>query len=93
MSARTPRVFAEKRRIRRARRYRRARCVFNNGASVLDVTLRDITPVGAKIAGDQLFCLPETFELGIRDGDGGYSVRGVRVVWLAAATAGLEFVD
>ena len=84
---------AEKRRAPRARRLRQARCVFNNGSSSLDVTLRDISPGGAQIVGDALICLPPTFELRIHDGRGGYSARQARVVWSKTRSAGLEFTD
>ncbi len=73
----------------RPRRLRQARC----GASSLDVTLRDISSLGARIAGDGLFCLPQTFELRIHDGVGGHSARNVRLVWSTAGTAGVEFID
>ncbi len=89
----TPPAYAEKRRAPRARRLRQARCVFNHGSSTLDVTLRNISLTGANIAGDALICLPPTFEFQIHDGFGGYSGRQARLVWLRAATAGIEFID
>ncbi len=84
---------AEKRRAARARRLRKARCVFNQGASTLDVTLRDLSLTGANIAGDALICLPPTFEFQIHDGFGGYSARQARLVWSKGMTAGIEFID
>ena len=51
---------AEKGRSPRVRRLRQARCVFNNGSSSLDVTLRNISRTGANIAGDATICLPPT---------------------------------
>src|SRR5271165_3631581 len=84
---------AEKRRAPRARRFRQARCVFNNGASTLDVVVRDLSPLGARIAGDQLIVLPAAFEFRILDGFGGYSARKARIVWAKGATAGVEFLD
>jgi hypothetical protein len=86
-------TFSEKRRTHRARQLRQARCVFNEGASVLDVTLRNISPTGARIAGHELICLPKTFELRVQDNLGGYSARKARLVWTDGATAGLEFID
>jgi hypothetical protein len=93
MSSSAPPPYAEKRRTIRARRLRQARCVFNGGSSTLDVTLRDISPLGARITGDALACLPPTFELRILDGLGGFSARQVRLVWTRGATAGIEFID
>ena len=84
---------AEKGRSPRVRRLRQARCVFNNGSSSLDVTLRNISRTGANIAGDTLICLPPTFEFQILDGYGGYSARLARLVWSRGATAGIEFTD
>ncbi len=92
MSGRTP-PFAEKRRSLRSKRLRRGSCVFNNAASTLDVTVRDIAPGGARITGHELFCLPQTFELRILDATGGYSARTARIVWRNAKDAGLAFID
>ena len=84
---------AERRHAPRSRRLRQARCIFNNGSSSLDVTLRDLSPAGARIVGDALICLPPTFELRIHDGFGGYASRQARLVWSKGASAGLEFID
>ncbi len=88
----SPAPVAEKRRARRVRRLRQALCVFNNGTSTLDVTLRNVTPLGARLLGDGLYRLPKTFELRIRESDGGYEARKARLVWSAAETAGIEFI-
>jgi PilZ domain len=88
-----PPVFSEKRAAHRARRLLQATCVFNEGKSVLDVTLRDISPAGARIAGHELIYLPKTFELRVHDRVGGYSSRKARLIWTDGATAGLEFID
>jgi hypothetical protein len=85
--------FSEKRRSHRAKRLRRASCVFNNASSTLDVTVRNIAPEGARIAGHELFCLPHTFELRILDETGGYSARMARIVWRDKTSAGLTFID
>jgi hypothetical protein len=55
--------FSEKRSLYRARRSRPAHCVFNEGATVIDVVLRDISPAGARIGGAEVAGLPQTFEL------------------------------
>ena len=87
-----PDSYADQRRSVRTRRLRQARCVFNNGASSLDVTLRDVSAVGARVIGDGLVFLPRTFELRIHEGDGAYSARRARLVWTDGRTAGLEFI-
>ena len=86
-------IFSEKRRSHRAKRLRRASCVFNDGTSTLDVTVRNIAPEGARIVGHELFCLPKTFELRILDETGGYSARAARIVWRDVNSAGIEFID
>jgi len=88
----TPDSFADQRRSPRTRRLRQARCIFNNGNSSLDVTVRDLSAVGARVVGDGLVCLPRTFELRIHEGAGVYSARRARLVWTDGSTAGLEFI-
>ena len=86
-------LHPERRRLRRARSLRRARCVFNGGKSTLDVTVRDISPAGARIAGNELIWLPRTFELQIYDSGGAYASRQARLMWLKGSSAGVEFID
>lgn len=86
-------VFADQRGPHRARRIRPARCVFNQGTTVLDVALRDISPVGARIVGRELTALPKSVELQIPDGSGGYSARPALVVWSNGRAAGLKFIE
>ena len=85
--------FSERRRLLRARRLKRARCVFNNGASVFEVMLRDISPAGARIFGNELHWLPKTFELQILNSLGAYASREARLIWIKGGAAGIEFVD
>jgi hypothetical protein len=87
-----PDSFADQRRSVRTRRLRPARCIFNNGASSLDVTLRYVSAVGARVIGDGLVFLPRTFELRIHESDGIYSARRARLVWTDGRTAGLKFI-
>ena len=88
-----PAVHAEKRALARARQSRPARCVFNGGATVLEVAVRNISPLGARIVGAGVAGLPATFELRIPDGFGDYSARQARLVWSRGAAAGLRFID
>ena len=85
--------FVEQRRFPRSRRLRQALCVFNNGASSLDVMVRDVSAKGARVIGDGMVLLPKTFELRIRDGDRLQSARTARLVWTDGRTAGIEFID
>ena len=66
--------------------------MFPDGASSLDVTPRDMSPLGARIAADELLCPPQTSELRIHNG-GGYAARNARPVWSKRATAGVQFID
>lgn len=90
-----PNSSADQRHSLRTRRLRRARCVFNNGASTLDVTLRDVSAGGARVVGDGLASLPRTFELRILEGDGVRvsSARRARLMWTDGRTGGLEFIE
>ena len=91
--------YAEERRSPRVLRLRKARCIFNNGSSSLDVTLRNISFTGANIvsftcaniADDAPISLPPTFEFQILDDFGGFSSRHARLIWSRGATAGIEF--
>lgn len=93
--------YADKRRSPRVLRLRKARCVFNNGLSSLDVTLRNISFTGANIvsftsaniADDAPISLPPTFEFQILDDAGGYSGHHAHLIWSRGATAGIEFTD
>ena len=93
--------YVEKRRAPRVLRLRKARCVFNDGSPSLDVTLRNISFMGANIvsftgeniASDALSCLPPTFEFQILDASGGYSGHHAHLIWSRGATAGIEFTD
>ncbi len=85
--------YTEKRRVPRSRVFRKARCVVDTGGLTLDVTIRDISLNGARITGEGLDVLPQTFEVRILDGYGRYSSRQARLVWARGRTAGLEFLD
>jgi hypothetical protein len=93
MLERSTRPISEKRGALRLRRTREAACVFDDGASLVTVRVRNLSPKGARIAGDGLLGLPPTVELRIKDSLGGVSARLARVVWLKPKAAGLEFVD
>jgi hypothetical protein len=80
------------RRFLRIRQLRRAQCVLNNGNSLLDVTLRDLSEEGARVVGEGLAILPRTFELRILKGEGTYSTRQAQLVWTDGRTAGLKFI-
>ena len=83
----------ERRRAPRSRCLRQGRCVFNNGCSDLNVLVRNISSIGAKLTGDELHFLPDEFELQIHDGLGGFSSRRAKRVWSRADSMGVAFID
>ena len=92
-SAKQPEKAAERRGSARFRCFRMARCVFHNGRTELEVTVRNISATGARIVCDELISLPDQFELHLHDGHGRFELRKVRRVWSRGFTAGLHFVD
>jgi hypothetical protein len=83
----------EKRSAPRARCLRAARCVFNNGCSDYSVLVRNVSATGAKLTGDELFRLPEEFELQMANVAGAATVRRVRRAWSRADSIGVEFLE
>jgi PilZ domain-containing protein len=69
----------EKRREPRTRTLKKARIVFNDGRSVIDCVVRNLSPHGAMLVLPSLLGVPETFELHI-DSDG--SCHAVRMRWV-----------
>jgi hypothetical protein len=83
----------EKRRAPRARCLRAARCIFNNGCSDYSVLVRNVSATGAKLTGDELFRLPEEFELQMANSAGVATARRVRRVWSRAESIGVTFLE
>ena len=83
----------EKRRASRARCLRAARCVFNNGCSDYSALVRNVSATGAKLTGDELFRLPEEFELQMANSAGVAIARRVRRVWSRPDSIGVEFLE
>ena len=90
----SPRPTADdRRRAARARCLREAHCVFNKGYSDLNVLVRNISATGAKLTGDELFCLPEEFELQMMNGQGALTARRVKRMWSRADSIGVQFLE
>ncbi len=83
----------EKRRASRARCLRAARCVFNNGCSDFSALIRNVSATGAKLTGEDLFRLPEEFELQVANAAGVTTARRVRRVWSRPDSIGVEFLE
>jgi hypothetical protein len=78
----------ERRSSKRWRTVLKARILFNNRASVLDCTVRDLSEAGARIYFADTAALPATFELEIPNK--GLRIEG-RVMWSRGANHGVMF--
>jgi hypothetical protein len=83
----------EKRRASRSRCLRAARCVFNNGCSDYSALARNVSATGAKLTGEDLFRLPEEFELQMANAAGATTARRVRRVWRRPDSIGVTFLE
>src|SRR4051812_47260473 len=82
------RLDMDKQREPRIRALKTAHIVFNDGGSVIDCIVRNLSPGGALLVLPSVFGVPETFELFI-DSDG--SLRSARTVWKAPGQMGVAF--
>jgi len=83
----------ENRRAPRTRFLRPAHCVFNSGCSNYSALVRNISATGAKLMGDELFRLPEEFELQMANAAGAVMARRVRKAWSRTDSIGVEFLE
>jgi hypothetical protein len=83
---------SDKRAAPRSRCLREALCVFNNGNSNFSVMVRNISATGARLAGHELYRLPEEFELRIKNGPGAFAIRRVRRMWSRDDSIGVTFL-
>jgi diguanylate cyclase (GGDEF)-like protein len=78
----------ERRESHRARMWRGGKILLNNRRSVLDCTIRNLSPGGACLQVESLVGVPATFDLLI---DGENAPRPCRLVWQSDHRAGVEF--
>jgi hypothetical protein len=78
----------ERRRAGRARTLKSARILFNHRHSVIDCTVRNLSPHGACLQVASAIGIPERFDV-IFDAD--HSIRPCRVVWHKEKQLGVEF--
>jgi hypothetical protein len=83
---------SEHRRAPRTKCLLKARCVYNRGCSSLEVLMRDISKTGARICGNGVKFLPNSFELLIQRASGDDERRFARLVWTKGDVAGIAFV-
>jgi PilZ domain len=80
--------LVEKRRQPRARMLKSARIIFNKRSSVIDCTVRNLSPNGACLNVASTLGIPEEFEV-VFDADN--STRSCRVVWHKEKQLGVAF--
>jgi len=78
----------ERRRQPRARTLKAARILFNQHHSVIDCTVRNLSPEGACLNVASALGIPERFDV-IFEAD--HSIRPCRVVWHKEKQLGVEF--
>jgi hypothetical protein len=78
----------ERRRQPRARTLKAARILFNEHHSVIDCTVRNLTPEGACLNVASALGIPERFDV-IFEAD--HSIRPCRMVWHKERQLGVEF--
>jgi hypothetical protein len=78
----------ERRRKPRSRTLKTARILFNAHHSVIDCTVRNLSPLGACLNVASALGIPEKFDI-IFDAD--QSIRSCRMVWHKEKQIGVEF--
>jgi hypothetical protein len=80
--------MSERRRAHRTRVFQSAKIVTNLSSSVYNCIVRDISPLGARIALMSTAHVPDTFELTF---DSARTLRSCRVAWRTQMEIGVEF--
>jgi hypothetical protein len=78
----------ERRVQQRARTLKSARILFNQRRSVIDCTVRNLSPTGACLNVASAVGIPERFDVMF---DADQSVRSCRMVWHKEKQVGIEF--
>jgi PilZ domain len=78
----------ERRRQVRARTLKSGRIIFNHRSSVIDCTVRNLSPVGACLNVASTIGIPEEFEVML---DADNTTRNCRVVWQKEKQLGVRF--
>jgi PilZ domain len=78
----------ELRRQQRARTLKSARILFNQHHSVIDCTVRNLSPAGACLSVASVVGIPERFDVMF---DADQSVRSCRMIWHKEKQIGVEF--
>jgi hypothetical protein len=78
----------ERRRHSRARTLKAARILLNGHHSVIDCTVRNLSPEGARLDVASTLGIPERFDLMF---DADHTVRPCRMIWHREKQIGVEF--
>ena len=78
----------ERRRQRRARTLKSARILFNQHHSVIDCTVRNMSPTGACLNVESALGIPEQFDVMF---EADHTVRPCRMIWHKERQIGVEF--
>lgn len=78
----------EHRRATRRRALKGAQIIFNEGSSVIDCVVRDLSETGAKLKIPSPIGVPDTFTLSVQ---GDNTRRKCRVAWRRATELGVAF--
>ena len=78
----------ERRQSLRMRTLKAARILFNQHKSVIDCTVRNLSPTGACLTVPSVVGIPDRFEVWF---DADKSIRPCRVVWHKERLLGVEF--
>ena len=78
----------ESRHSQRARMLRAGKIVFNDRSSVIDCTVRNLSPKGACLLVSSVVGVPLTFEL-LLESDG--TSRPCKMIWNSSNRIGIEF--
>ena len=81
--------MTENRASRRNKVLKKGRIIYNNGHSVVDCLVRNLSEFGAGLEVPEGFACPQTFQLDIPGGEN----RAVEVVWQANTKVGLRFMN
>jgi hypothetical protein len=79
----------ERRRQPRLRALKAARVIFPGGYSTCDCTIRNLSPVGAKVTFESTATIPASFRLRFEDG----TTHDCAVKWRTQRELGVEFLD
>lgn len=78
---------SERRRLPRQRALKGGRIVFNNAASTINCTVRNISDAGARLDVASVWGVPPVFDLKLE----GQPLRSCEVVWRTSSAVGIAF--